>query len=367
MSPLFRSSEPGALAADPMPAAAVRPAADAAPDILLLPGDPGPAGGMAAALSPLVDHAAGRILATPPNSQIQPPCHPSRLSWPVLRCLGSGTISTVVVADGMADGWLARPLTQAFGLRVIVHLSATAGYAALHPAIAHADRLITRSRFARNLLARRHGLAAGRIAILPYGVDAMAFTPVAPSDASRPPVVLSVADLLPGSGMDRVLRSLPRLREKLPALRCRIIGDGPDRAALEGLAAELRLGGVVRFLGHLPGELMPAFYADADLFVLPSPGDEDGCTGSTALLHAAAAGLPIVATDGGSTPEIVKEGENGLLAGGNDPEEPADLALLILTNPALARTMGHRGRAVARAHDWAAVAERFLAICDGRA
>jgi phosphatidylinositol alpha-1,6-mannosyltransferase len=169
-----------------------------------------------------------------------------------------------------------------------------------------------------------------------------------------------------GSGVDLVLQAVSRLRTRLPTLRCHIIGEGPARVELEDLAGHLKLGRTVRFTGTLPKEVLPAFYAAADLFLLPRLCDTFGCADNLPLLQASAAGLPIIAADAGSAPEIVKEGENGLLVSGHDPDELADLSLLILTNPALSRTMGHRGRSVARAHDLVAMSERFLAICDGR-
>jgi glycosyltransferase involved in cell wall biosynthesis len=327
------------------------------PDILLL-APPSTDRGSTCQFAQLTEHAPGRVLLAPasegPDSRLR-----SRLSLPTLRLLGDGRIRTVVMADDQSDSRLVRQIQGGFGIRVVIH----ACRSELGPdrGLSEADRIIASSRFVRSRLIEAHGLDPPCVTVVPTGIDAMAFTPVHARDRKRAPILLASGDLVPGNGIALLLRALPKLVRALPTLHCHVLGNGPEQPALARQAAALGLAGHVHFLGQPWQEAMPSFYADADLFVLP--GNEPG---DTALLQAAAAGLPIVAVDQGSNPEIVREGENGLLFDGGDPDELADLALLVLQNHSLARTMGHRGRAVARAHDWGAISDRFLAVCDGR-
>jgi glycosyltransferase involved in cell wall biosynthesis len=217
------------------------------------------------------------------------------------------------------------------------------------------NRLIAfaRRRFAARVVAvsaasRRALLAAGldrpeRVVTIRNGVVAeprsgagqalRARLGVAPED----PVAIQVAVLRPGKGHAVAAEAVARARERIPGLRLLVAGDGPDRAAVERAVAPLGDGAVM--LGHCD-DVMAALDA-ADVLMHPSEVDAF----PTVLLEAMAAGLPVVATAVGGIPEIVGDGETGLLV--SAPAQPDELAQALerILDPAIRQRLGDAGRA----------------------
>ena len=117
-----------------------------------------------------------------------------------------------------------------------------------------------------------------------------------------------------------------------------IIGGGRREAEMRRLAAELGLAGRVHFLG--PRDDVPDLLSALDIFVLPS--HSEGV--SLALLEAMAASLPVIATRVGGLPEVVTDGENGLLIPPQDPEALATALERLLADPDLAQKLGGNAR-----------------------
>jgi len=135
------------------------------------------------------------------------------------------------------------------------------------------------------------------------------------------------------------------------AWRLTIIGDGPERGRIE--AAFARLAGRVQFLGALTPEALAAEYARHDLFVWPAIREAFGM----ALLEAQSAGLAAVAGAAGGVPDILRDGETGLLAPEGDVAAFAARLAELIANPSRIATMGRSALAVARRdHDLAAAA-----------
>ncbi|MEP6989954.1 MAG: glycosyltransferase family 4 protein [bacterium] len=141
-----------------------------------------------------------------------------------------------------------------------------------------------------------------------------------------------------------------------PALRLTIAGDGPDRAAIVRLAAELGIAERVALPGHLTREELRALYARADVFVLPSERESFGI----AALEARTAGLPVIAMLGGGARDFIAHGVNGLLAA-NERELGQFLSRLALDQP-LRLFMAHRNRSHPTDYDWSAVVVLHRAI-----
>jgi glycosyltransferase involved in cell wall biosynthesis len=102
---------------------------------------------------------------------------------------------------------------------------------------------------------------------------------------------------------------------------------------------------------------MPGQYAKADLFVLPSRRESFGLV----LAEAMAAGLPVIATQVGAIPEVVKDGETGILVPPEDPSALANAVSDLLDHPRVMKDMGTRGRERAEKHfTWDKVAQRVV-------
>jgi alpha-maltose-1-phosphate synthase len=113
--------------------------------------------------------------------------------------------------------------------------------------------------------------------------------------------LLYLGRLLPYKGVDFILRALARLPIGLAELE--VVGEGPERGALESLRIELGLEGRVRFHGAVPVSEVPAWMSAADLFLLPSLRE----SGGSVLLEAMAAGTPVICLDHGGPAETVTE------------------------------------------------------------
>jgi glycosyltransferase involved in cell wall biosynthesis len=166
-----------------------------------------------------------------------------------------------------------------------------------------------------------------------------------------------------------VLRAFALIRERAPDARLAVAGDGPERDALHALARELGLGDSVRFLGPLPPGEMPARYDAADVYLNGSDLDNMPLS----IIEAFTAGLPVVTTDAGGIPYVVRHEENGLLVQRGDPRAMADAALRLLADPELAVRLADAARREALArYAWPAVRDEWerlyldLAARDGR-
>jgi glycosyltransferase involved in cell wall biosynthesis len=182
------------------------------------------------------------------------------------------------------------------------------------------------------------GVPRSRITVIPNGVDAARFVPPAPVDEARralgadaSPLVGSVGCLAARKDYGTLLEALRLLGDRGLAFRAALVGDGPDRDALEARAAALGLADRVRFLGERADvdRLLPGM----DVFVLSSR--EEGIP--NALLEAMAAGRACVATAVGGTPEVLRDGETGWLVPPGEPGALADALEQALTRPAEAR------------------------------
>ncbi len=206
---------------------------------------------------------------------------------------------------------------------------------ALQLACGRRARYIAVSRALSAMLCR-WGVDPVRITVIPNGIDAARFAGAAQRLrlAGRRVVVGTVARLAPQKGIAVFLRAAARLASWYPGLVFRVVGEGPERPALEILAARLGLGNRVEFYGHR--ENLPAELGAMDVFILPSLSE--GL--SIALLEAAAAACPIVASHCGGLPEVVEEGITGLLVHPGDPEALARRVAELLHRPGEARRMG---------------------------
>jgi glycosyltransferase involved in cell wall biosynthesis len=198
----------------------------------------------------------------------------------------------------------------------------------------------TNEPFGQSLAAR--GVDRGRITVLHNGVrEIHAAQPAV--DALRTAlglraserVVVAVGRLSREKGQCHLIRAAAAWRG---GARLVIVGDGPDRAALERLARDLGVGASVIFAG-MTNNVAP-YYALADVFVLPSLSEGS----PNVLLEAMAAGLPVVATRVGGVPEIAADGTSALIGPSKDPAFLAHAVDRLLGNPDLARRLGAAAR-----------------------
>jgi glycosyltransferase involved in cell wall biosynthesis len=205
------------------------------------------------------------------------------------------------------------------------------------------------SEAARAQHVERGRLPAGRMRVIHNGVDVDAFakgrrdeTRRALGLAAGQPALLTVSALREGKGLEVLLRALPLVLRARPDARLFIAGEGALRSRLEEQARGLGIGSAVTWLG-LRRDIADLLAA-ADAFVLASRQDAF----PTVLLEAMAAARPVVATWVGGIPEIVADGETGVLVEPGDAEALAAAIGGLFADPSAAGVMGRAGRALAR-------------------
>ncbi|MDX1650519.1 MAG: glycosyltransferase, partial [Myxococcota bacterium] len=202
--------------------------------------------------------------------------------------------------------------------------------------IAQARFVATVSECNRRHLRRLANGAADRIVRVYNGIDLERFR-LQPPPPSEPFTILCVARLVEKKGLDVLVEACALLRERGLALRCRIVGKGARRSALQAQIRLRGLEGVVELLGaHTQSEVL-ARYAEAHVFALPcvvgSDGNRDGLPVS--LVEALACGLPVVTTPVTGIPEVVRHEHNGLVVPDRDPRALADALERVLREPGL--------------------------------
>jgi glycosyltransferase involved in cell wall biosynthesis len=183
------------------------------------------------------------------------------------------------------------------------------------------DRVVVGSEFARRQLADELHARTDHVTVVPYGVDAR-FVPRAPRvdlraryDLGAGPVVLFFGGLKARKNLPLLLEVWARVAPRHPDARLLIAGGGPLLAPLRALADGKGLRASVRLSGYVPEAEKVDHFNVGDVFVFPSAMEGFGL----AVAEAMASGLPVVASDRGSIPELLADGEGGFLC---DPARP---------------------------------------------
>lgn len=159
-----------------------------------------------------------------------------------------------------------------------------------------------------------------------------------------PFTVLFVGRLVARKGIPTLIEAARRLRETVP-IRVVIIGEGPERSAIEAEIARAGLDGVVELRGRVPSDELVRAYQGADALVLPAVVDARGDTEGlgVVVLEAMSCGTPVVASDIGGITDMVTHDQTGLLVPPGDPAALAAAIERLAKDPDLWRRLAHAG------------------------
>jgi L-malate glycosyltransferase len=212
--------------------------------------------------------------------------------------------------------------------------------------------VVVNSASVRQLLVERDGLPPEKIHIIYNGVDVDRFASARPdrerflgsvgSDSKLIAVVANMYSRVKGHAC--LIEAARIVCRAVPTAKFVLIGDGAERSKLEQQVTEAGLEKDFLFLGHRQD--VPELLACCNLSVLPSEAEAL----PNSLLEAMAAGLPVVATRVGGTPEIIVDGVNGLLVPPQDPQALAQAMLHILQDADVARRLSRSGQEKMRTH-----------------
>jgi phosphatidyl-myo-inositol dimannoside synthase len=219
--------------------------------------------------------------------------------------------------------------------------------------------VVVPSRYSADVVSRAYGIPRSSIAVVAEPLDGAPWAelPTRARLTSPEPVILSVAHQYPRKDTVTLVRAMSLLQDRHPSVRLRIIGGGPELPALHALVGTLKLEDRVTLEGAVPeNEVVRQAYAQADIFALPSRQEGFGIV----FLEAMAAGLPVVAARAGGVPEVVVEGETGLLVPPGDVHALAGALSSLLRNPMQRTRLGAAGRRRSELFTPELVARAFL-------
>ena len=223
-----------------------------------------------------------------------------------------------------------------------------------------ADFLCCISSFARSQLMKLSPYEHwSKFVVSPLGVDPEIFAPRPPQTAPEIFEILCVGRLAPAKGQHILIDALEKLTQEGRQVRLRLVGSGPDDASLLAHAARSTAGEWVVFEGAINQDRIRDFYAAADAFCLPSFAE--GLP--VVLMEAMAMEIPCVTTHIAGIPELIRDGEDGLLVPPSDMDALVKALASLMDDTELRQRLGKSGRARVREHyDLRRSVERLAAI-----
>jgi glycogen(starch) synthase len=339
--------------------------------------------------APLDEYVDGvRVVRAPEDPPLFPLSTPSLLAWTMafnhaltraaLRAVGNGEYDVIHAHDWLVTH-TAVTLKEHFKRPLVATIHATeAGrhqgwlpdemnkciHSVEYWLGQEANRVLVCSGYMRWEVGRLLELPAGKVEVVPNGVNASAWRagPRAVAAArsryaGEGPVLGFAGRLVYEKGVQDLIGALPRLRSQHPGLRLVISGDGPHKRELQDEVRGRRLQRAVSFTGFLDESELPAVLAAMDTVVVPSIYEPFGMV----ALEAAAAGAPLAVAATGGLTEIVEPGVTGVTFPAKDPERLTDAVSSLLSDASFAGKVAQDARAmVAERYGWATVARRTV-------
>jgi L-malate glycosyltransferase len=219
-----------------------------------------------------------------------------------------------------------------------------------------ADHVTATSEFLKaQTLAVAPGLAS-KVTVIPFGVE----MPSACSSRQSAEIRLIFMKAHQKKyGPDILLKALHLLSDKGKNIMLTMAGAGELTDKLKSMVQEYNLKNRVKFVGYIDNTRVPSFLADHDIMVMPSLAESFG----VAALEAAASGLPVIASNVGGIPEVVKDGETGILVKPGDPGGLAEAIMKLASDVELRKRMGEAGREmVGRKYRWQASVDQMVQL-----
>jgi glycosyltransferase involved in cell wall biosynthesis len=227
------------------------------------------------------------------------------------------------------------------------------------PVFVRAGAITSVSRFLANDIRRLTGKDLAQLVVCPMPVDTAHFRAGRSVARVNPPRILYAGNLVPSKGVDILIHAYALLRSRGVACELRILGEGPERSALEDLA---RATGYpdIQFADFIPQDRMPSEYGHSTVTVLPTRGHAEGL--GLTLVEALLAGSAVVGTDAGGIPEVIRHEETGLITG-DSAEALADTLARMITDHDLRQRLIKTGQVeVERRFSTATAVDAFLRI-----
>jgi glycosyltransferase involved in cell wall biosynthesis len=234
--------------------------------------------------------------------------------------------------------------------------------------VQHADRITVNSSYTKKQLEAIVPAASAKVSVIPMGINPQKFGRTGSSELRRKynasHIILSVGRLIDIKGTIYLIRALPKILSYHPRTVLLIAGDGPEKEKIYRESMALGLEKNVFFLGFVRRTEVPILFGDSDIFVIPSI-DIAGHTEAQGIvvLEAMASGCPIIGSNVGGIPDMVRDGVNGFLVPEKDHLAIADAINRLLANPLLQEKFRRNGLlTVHESFTWEKIGARFLEL-----
>lgn len=222
-----------------------------------------------------------------------------------------------------------------------------------------ADVVIALTNDMRRKISKIYG---GDVYIIPNGIELERFANLSKQNsrdklniAEDDKVVIFVGRFRPEKDVTCLIKAMEIMVERNPKMKLFVIGEGEEEEQLKELTKKLNLDWHVNFVGQVAYRKVPEYMAAADVFVLPSLSEGFPLV----MPEAMACGLPIVATKVGGVPEIITDGENGLLVEPKNPQQIAEKVLLLLGDDELRQKISKSNKDKVKNYSWENVIQRL--------
>ncbi len=214
-------------------------------------------------------------------------------------------------------------------------------------ALRNADKVHCISKALADAAVKNFGVAKDKTVIIPNGVDLAGFKNAKKIDLKKKydakKILISVSRLTDKNNIELVIRAMKHVDRQAKLI---IIGDGPNKQKLLKLKKDLKVR--VEFLGNIEHDRIAGYLKGADLFVRTPKTEGLGIV----FLEAMAAGLPIITSNVGGIPDIVKHNETGIITGNKDEKELAKAINSLLKDKKLSEKLMINGKEFIRDYDW---------------
>lgn len=274
------------------------------------------------------------------------------VQWPIPNGLGALFLKKIYGVPYIntihgEEVYLAKRYHMQFALRWLVNNS---------------SKTITNSSATRNACVDA-GLDEDKLEVIPFGVDTDFFRPIDVPRTDNYFHILSVGYLIERKGHEYLIRAMKEILKERDDVRLKIVGSGPLEGKLKSLISELDLEEYVEIIKNVSDDELLKLYNSSDVFVLPAVVDSQGNTEGlgVVLLEAMACGIPVIGSNIGGIPDIIKNGETGLLVEQKDVLQICGSVIKLIKDEKYGKKFSSAGLQIIKMRfKWLKIAERYI-------
>jgi glycosyltransferase involved in cell wall biosynthesis len=251
-------------------------------------------------------------------------------------------------------GWLRKTpvIVNYRGGEAREYLASSAAW--VKPSLAKASGLVVPSGFLQQVFSE-FGISS---TVIPNIIDLDIFFPASGSPEGTSFTAVVTRNLEPIYGLATAIRAIAIVREKIPQVKLNIAGSGPQLCELEELVESLDLKSTVFFLGRLERAEIVDLYHNADFMLNPTTVDNM----PNSVLEALACGVPVISTNVGGVPYIVRDGETALLVDPDNEQEMAQAIVKLYNDSELRENLAKSGECEVAQYSWSKVKQQWFAL-----